>query len=226
MTQADLGFRRPVLPRDWLTRSAVAFCFFLLASLLMRQLLAFEIGKLDALGFARLASNVCLVSFYLMVTWLTLIRPTAKAKARGWFPRVAAVLGSWLMLVGMLFLPRRTDLGLPVLVISVSLILIGDVLAVVILRRLGRSFSIMAEARRLVTDGPYSIIRHPLYAAELIATLGAVLQYISIPAALLVLTQFAFQVIRMRNEEAVLGRAFPNYAAYKARTARLIPHVW
>jgi protein-S-isoprenylcysteine O-methyltransferase Ste14 len=226
MTEAEIVLRRPALPRDWLTRAAVAIGFFLLASLLIRQLFTNEVAKLDALGFARLASNVCLVSFFLMISWLTLIRPAPRAKARGWFPRVAAILGTWLITVGLLFLPRRTDLGLPVLAVSGSLILLGGILAVVILRHLGRSFSIMAEARRLVTDGPYSIVRHPLYAAELIATLGVFLQFASIPAALLVMTQFGFQVLRMRNEEAVLGRTFPNYADYKARTARLIPGLW
>jgi protein-S-isoprenylcysteine O-methyltransferase Ste14 len=226
MTQAEIAVRASGFAREWLTRAVVALCFFLLASLFIRQLLTSEVAKLDALGFARLASNLCLVSFFLMISWLTLIRPPALAQARGWLPRVAAVLGTWLMTVGMLFLPHRTDLGLPVLAASSGLILLGDILAVLILKRLGRSFSIMAEARRLVTDGPYRFIRHPLYAAELIATLGAFLQFASVEAALLVLAQFTFQVMRMRNEETVLRRTFPDYAAYMARTSRLIPGVW
>jgi protein-S-isoprenylcysteine O-methyltransferase Ste14 len=94
------------------------------------------------------------------------------------------------------------------------------------LLRLGRSFSIMAEARRLVTDGPYAIVRHPLYLAEQIAILGAFIQFASPWAVVIVVVQFGCQVQRMRNEESVLLLSFPDYAAYKERTARLIPGLW
>jgi len=43
---------------------------------------------------------------------------------------------------------------------------------------------------------------------------------------LLLAVQIAFQLRRMRNEEVILGAIFPEYAAYKAKTARLIPGVY
>jgi protein-S-isoprenylcysteine O-methyltransferase Ste14 len=45
-------------------------------------------------------------------------------------------------------------------------------------------------------------------------------------SALLVAAQFAVQLWRMREEEKVLQTQFPEYAAYRARTARLIPGVY
>jgi protein-S-isoprenylcysteine O-methyltransferase Ste14 len=84
----------------------------------------------------------------------------------------------------------------------------------------------MAEARRLVTDGPYAIVRHPLYVAEELAVLGIFIQYASVPAALILAVQALCQLQRMHNEEAVLRRSFPEYSAYAARTARLFPGVW
>jgi hypothetical protein len=51
---------------------------------------------------------------------------------------------------------------------------------------LAGSASPMAEARRLVTDGPYALARHPLYIAEEIAVIGLFLQYASLWAGLLV----------------------------------------
>jgi protein-S-isoprenylcysteine O-methyltransferase Ste14 len=84
----------------------------------------------------------------------------------------------------------------------------------------------MPEARRLVTAGIYSKIRHPLYVAEAVAALGVLLQYRSVGAALLVAGQFAVQLWRMHEEEKVLEAQFPDYADYRRRTARLIPGVY
>jgi protein-S-isoprenylcysteine O-methyltransferase Ste14 len=95
-----------------------------------------------------------------------------------------------------------------------------------VLLRLGKSFSVMAEARKLVVGGPYAYIRHPLYLAEQIALTGVFIHYASVTAALLYAVQVACQVQRMRNEEAILQRSFPDYADYMRRTARLIPGVW
>ena len=88
---------------------------------------------------------------------------------------------------------------------------------------LGRSVSIMAEARRLVTHGPYARIRHPLYLGEEIVLLGITLEFISPWAVALLICQWAFQMRRMSYEELVLKGAFPEYETYMARTARLIP---
>jgi protein-S-isoprenylcysteine O-methyltransferase Ste14 len=84
----------------------------------------------------------------------------------------------------------------------------------------------MAEARRLVTDGPYALARHLLYIAEEIAVSGLFLQYASLWAGLLVVAHLAFQLQRMRNEEQVPRETFSEYAAYAARTRGLIPGVY
>jgi protein-S-isoprenylcysteine O-methyltransferase Ste14 len=71
-------------------------------------------------------------------------------------------------------LPRR-ELSLTGEPISTLLLLGGNALAVLVPVQLGRSFSIMAEARRLVTSGVYRWVRHPLYLAEELAVIGIVL---------------------------------------------------
>ena len=71
-------------------------------------------------------------------------------------------------------LPCR-ELSLTGEAISTRLLLGGNALAVLVLLQLGRSFSIMAEARQLVTAGVYRWVRHPLYLAEELAVIGIVL---------------------------------------------------
>lgn len=108
-----------------------------------------------------------------------------------------------------------------------ALLLAGvTALEVYALLRLRNSFSIIPEARRLVTSGPYAVVRNPLYAAEIAA---AVTWVASEPRLLLVaalLPFVALQLLRIRFEERLLRAAFPEYAAYFARTPRLIPFVW
>jgi protein-S-isoprenylcysteine O-methyltransferase Ste14 len=150
------------------------------------------------------------------------MRPTGKA--RGIEPRVSALIGTFLFTVVVLF-PRR-ELSPIGATVSTLLTLAGNAFAIAVLTRLRGSFSIMAEARRLVTSGVYRFVRHPLYLAEEIAMIGVVMQYLSLWTLLLLAAQIAFQLRRMHNEEVVLGKSFPEYAAYKANTARLIPGIY
>jgi protein-S-isoprenylcysteine O-methyltransferase Ste14 len=155
---------------------------------------------------------------------LVAVRVRPVSKADGLQPRLSALAGSFLLMSVALF-PRH-DLSIGLNLLSAGLICLGHMLAVYALAWLGRSFSIMAEARRLVTQGPYAVVRHPLYAAEIIAAIGLFLQYTSPWTALLMVVSLGFQLQRMRNEERILGATFAEYAAYAARTPRLIPGVY
>ena len=99
----------------------------------------------------------------------------------------------------------------------------GTSLSFVVLRWLGKSFSILAEARRLVIEGPYRIVRHPLYICEGVALVGVTLQVLSPLAVLIAIVVAMIQCRRMINEEAILKLAFPEYHAYAANTPFLIP---
>jgi protein-S-isoprenylcysteine O-methyltransferase Ste14 len=181
-----------------------------------------EVWDLALLAEILARSGVLL--YLLLAAWLVLIRIRPVSKAHGLQPRLSALAGSFLPLSVVLF-PRH-DLSIGLNLLAAGLMLLGHMLAVYALAWLGRSFSIMAEARRLVTDGPYALVRHPLYVAEEIAAIGLFLQYASLWSALLFIAGLAFQLQRMRNEEQTLQETFPEYAAYAARTRRLIPGVY
>jgi protein-S-isoprenylcysteine O-methyltransferase Ste14 len=171
-----------------------------------------------------MAMRLSTVAFMLLAASAVILRSAPSGKASGLEPRISALLGTFLI-YAIVMLPRR-DLSLTEEVVSTLFTMIGNVGAVIALAQLGRSFSIMAESRRLVTTGPYGFVRHPLYAAEEIATIGMFLQFALPWAALLFVVQIAFQLRRMHNEELVLTARFPEYDLYSQTTARLIPGIY
>jgi protein-S-isoprenylcysteine O-methyltransferase Ste14 len=175
-------------------------------------------------GALHVTARVATMLFLALIAVMTLARRRPVRKSEGWLPRIAALAGL-LMLYALLLFPRAApDAACDAA--ALGLLVAGHFLCAVTLAQLGRSFSVMPEARTLVTSGLYSRIRHPLYMAEAVAALGVFLQYRSPGAALLVAAQFAVQLWRMREEEKVLAAQFPDYAEYRARTARLIPGVY
>jgi protein-S-isoprenylcysteine O-methyltransferase Ste14 len=179
---------------------------------------------LDFVYLADILSRVSATIFLLLIAVVVIARTRPSAKASGIKPRIAALAGTFLTYAIALF-PRR-ELSVSMEMTSTVLILIGTLGAVVALAQLGRSFSIMAETRKLVTSGPYRFVRHPLYLTEEIAMLGIFLQFASVWAALILALQIIFQLRRMDNEEAVLTSQFLEYATYSQSTARLIPGIY
>jgi len=159
--------------------------------------------------------------FCLLTVYMLVVRDKPVLRARGWLPRFCAVAGTFLG-VGILRLPVA-DLGLSAQLAACILIGCGSLSSILIVARLGKSFSILPEARRLVTVGPYAYARHPLYAAEMFTIAGTVIQYQQPWAGLLGVAVIGLQVTRSVFEERVLIEAFPDYADYRAKTKRFIP---
>ena len=205
---------------EWAARAAIVAIFTALAALNLAGI--YHITPLDSperlLGVAARLANFM---FLILVAATALTRLSPILKAKGMEPRVSALLGTFMCAV-LTQLPK-TELGPVLSITSTLLIIIGSVLSFIVLRWLGKSFSILAEARRLVTSGPYKVVRHPLYLCEGIALVGVALQVISPLAVAIVPIIVLIQFRRMINEEAVLNSAFTEYRAYAARTPRLAP---
>lgn len=207
--------------------SAGSAWFVLLAlaySLALPSLLRTSLSSGALADWASLVSHVCTVVFMGILAWLMIARPAPVARQDGLAPWLAAMAGTYgVWLIGLL---PKSHLW-PLASLAASMItLIGSGLVLVSVLRLGRSFSIVPQARSLVTAGPYALVRHPLYAAEELALIGVavhVVWYMSVPVVAL---HVALQLTRMSYEEALLAKVFPGYADYAGRTARWVPGVW
>jgi len=213
----ELGINRWL---DWTARAAIMLVFTALVvigvALIPRLLPLDSIHKL-----LMLAASIANILFLSLVAATAITRLAPIQKSKGIEPRLSALLGTFLCTT--LALLPKAELAPVWSVLSTALILVGSSLSFVVLRWLGKSFSIFAEARRLVTEGPYRIVRHPLYFCEGVAVVGIILKVFSPLALFVALAAVSVQYRRMINEEAILKAAFPEYRTYAANTAFLIP---
>lgn len=117
-----------------------------------------------------------------------------------------------------------------------ALVLLGDGLVALgfwIIARVFRANSFTSATiavrvgQSLATDGPYAVVRHPMYS-------GALVLFVGIPLALGSLWGWGASLVvamslvgRLLDEESVLSRELAGYDAYRLRTPwRLIPYVW
>ena len=113
-----------------------------------------------------------------------------------------------------------------------GLVLFADVLAtaglaysVWGLAYLRRSFSIIPEARRLVTGGPYRLSRHPVYLGEVATAVGVNLATAGWLSGVAIAYFIACELMRIRWEERILALSFPSeYPEYARRVPRYLPN--
>ncbi|MEO8076653.1 MAG: methyltransferase [Acidobacteriota bacterium] len=77
----------------------------------------------------------------------------------------------------------------------------------------------------LVTIGPYRWLRHPIYAAALYFVWAAAIDHHSLQSIAAAGLVTAGASVRMYAEETLLVGMYPDYIAYRARTARVVPFV-
>ena len=84
----------------------------------------------------------------------------------------------------------------------------------------------LKEDHELVTDGPYALVRHPIYTGFLGAAIGTAFSVGTVSGFLGTAAILAGFLIRIRREEELMTAQFPNeYPAYKQRTKALVPFV-
>lgn len=117
-----------------------------------------------------------------------------------------------------------------------ALVFVGDVLVALGLFVVFRVFRAntftsavvdVAAGQKLVSTGPYAVVRHPMYAGAFVMLLGvppalaSAWAFLALPALGIVI------VVRLLDEETKLLAGLPGYGDYRASVRyRLIPGVW
>ncbi len=172
-------------------------------------------------GALRWASTGLTCAFYLVLIGCYLRRGPALATSGSVSAHAAALAATWAPFAFPLLPgapPGPAQQG-----VSDVLLVAGTTWSVWTLRCLGRSLSVLAQARQVVDRGPYRWVRHPLYCGEIVSSLGLALAAGSLGAAAVWLGLCGLQAYRALREEQVLLGALPGYRDYRDRTAALLP---
>ena len=109
------------------------------------------------------------------------------------------------------------------------LVALGVGLATAARARLGSGWVASAGAQistELITDGPFAVVRHPLYGGLLLAILGSAIGQSVLWVVPLILYGPGFVRSARREEDLLIGLFPERYRDYMSRTKRFVPFLW
>ncbi|MEB3299166.1 MAG: methyltransferase [Candidatus Sericytochromatia bacterium] len=162
-----------------------------------------------------------LVLFHGLVLWLLARRPGPRARGHA-FGTLPAVLGTCLPLA---FRPSMPGEGwwppTPWILATGAMVqVVALILMLASAWSLGHCFGIRPACRGLVTQGPYAVIRHPLYLAEVMCAGGLWLVHPTVRNSLVLVVLGLLLALRARLEEEVLGE-HPGWENYRRKVPAL-----
>ena len=85
----------------------------------------------------------------------------------------------------------------------------------------------LAPDQKVISTGPYALVRHPMYAGGLIMLLGIPIALGSWWGVLVMAVMMPALIWRLFDEEKFLSRNLPGYMEYQNKVRyRPLPHVW
>jgi protein-S-isoprenylcysteine O-methyltransferase Ste14 len=83
------------------------------------------------------------------------------------------------------------------------------------------------EGQRVISTGPYAVVRHPMYASAMLYLIGTPLALGSYWGYVALVVFAPVLIWRLLDEERLLSRELSGYTEYRQRVRfRLIPGVW
>lgn len=114
-------------------------------------------------------------------------------------------------------------------VVGAGIVVLATALAswVMVVFRTWRIKAELAEGHELCTDGPFRLIRHPIYTAMVLQSIGTAVWLPNPVALAAIVAMFIGGNLRALSEEKLLLRAFGEpYRSYLAGTKRFIPGIY
>jgi protein-S-isoprenylcysteine O-methyltransferase Ste14 len=197
--------------------------------------------------FSHLGYYATALAFDALVLYSLLVRREAKARPEGFweniFPLITVfvpVFGFALMFIPAvrLYLPgyppellQRLGEVIPAFPFYMNMTglvigFCGALFSIWAIRHLRASFGLRTAVRELVTTGPYSRIRHPLYFGEIIHIFGVAILAATPAALALFVVAVILQAIRAKIEERKFLATVPAYAEFKRNTGFLWPRLF
>ncbi len=85
---------------------------------------------------------------------------------------------------------------------------------------------VIMKNHKLVTGGPFKIIRHPYYLGQILADLGAVAALLSYTILILIIIEIPLLVMRSLFEDKLLAKHFKEeFILFKKKTGLLLPFI-
>jgi protein-S-isoprenylcysteine O-methyltransferase Ste14 len=119
---------------------------------------------------------------------------------------------------------------------STGFVVIGDVLVAIgfcFILRVYRENTFTAATvdvaadQRVISTGPYALVRHPMYASAMLYVLGTPLALRSCWGLVTVAAMLIILIWRLLDEERLLAQELPGYSDYQRRVRfRLVPFLW
>lgn len=176
-----------------------------------------------------LRSGLYVAFLSIPVVVLLLHDPPAATDDRILIRSLAIVTTFFLILLGLLAPSGPVLFRVPLTVeaAAFAMTLVGVILGVYAMATLGMNFSFWPEARRLVICGPYRLVRHPVYLAEILMSAGALMLNLRLTMAVGEFIVVVLVIVRIHVEEWLLESTFPAFKEFATATHhRLIPGIW
>jgi protein-S-isoprenylcysteine O-methyltransferase Ste14 len=221
----DFGTRAYSKVMRWLGKFFVALLFGIFLAVWF-----FLLRQWDELDVTRVYIYFGFFLLYLNIEFRTFRGPDEAAYADYLWVRYLLTYSWWFLMLGSLLEHALIQRSIPILPeVGMVLAALGVALGFWSRRTIQSELSPRVETwekMRIVDKGPYAVIRHPSYMANMLLVVG-------MPLIVSALVSLAFSVIlvllfirRLLWEERVLMNRLPAYADYMQQTHRIIPGIW
>jgi protein-S-isoprenylcysteine O-methyltransferase Ste14 len=122
-----------------------------------------------------------------------------------------------------------SDVPLPQVIAGDILVALGFFIIFIVFKENTFTSAIIevAKDQKVISTGPYAIVRHPMYSGALVMLLGTPLALGSWWGLLLFIAMMFIIIRRLLDEEKFLLKNLQGYSDYKKKVqCRLVPFVW